>query len=347
MGQVRNHWLDNAKFILIFLVILGHCFDKFGEGNVCYSVNSTLYFFRMPLFVFLSGLFSKRIEWRRFLPWIWGVMETYLIFTLLQIALILALPQEPGFILSKDVLLEFFVVPRWTLWYLISLCFWRLAIQLFGAIISPILFLIISIIIGGLSGLIPLGPAMSFQRTLTYAPFFAIGYWCGRNKVDINLIKRIPAWFSIFIFFLLFVTVVVLLSSKFSGFPLIPFLRGMYDFRSFPEYSPILLVFLRLVIYLISVVVSVCVLRLIPSNNSWLSKQGLDTLFYYVYHPLLIIIIGVTIGRAFDLPSSFLAVLSYAVIITAVVWLMLRLNIFRALPRLISKSFSFHFNRTI
>lgn len=332
MEKERNHWLDNSKFVLIFLVILGHCFDRFGEGNVCYSVNSAMYFFRMPLFIFLSGLFSKKIEWERFWPWIFGVIETYLIFTLLQII--------PGFILGKSVPLEYFFVPRWTLWYLLSLCLWRFGVQLFGGLLSPTRFLIISILIGLISGFIPIGPLLSLQRTLTFAPFFALGYYCGRNRIDLNFIKRIPLWLSIFIVAILFISVFLIESSRLGDFPLIPFLRGMYGFSYFPEYSPILLVVLRLVSYAISIVVSVCVLRMVPYNESWLSKQGLDTLFYYVYHPLLIICIDASIGKVFNLPSSFLAVLVYAVIVTAVIWLLLRLRFFRILPRLISKSYS-------
>lgn len=56
--------LDNLKFFLIFLVVLGHIFEEvIAAGNANWDVKSArffIYLFHMPLFLFVSGIFSKK-----------------------------------------------------------------------------------------------------------------------------------------------------------------------------------------------------------------------------------------------------------------------------------------------
>ena len=66
MGSSRDLRFDGLKFLLIFLVVLGHLtFKDYGVG-----VKSMIYSFHMPVFVFLSGYFTsfssdkeKKIKW--------------------------------------------------------------------------------------------------------------------------------------------------------------------------------------------------------------------------------------------------------------------------------------------
>lgn len=54
----RIVWIDNAKFLGIYLVILGHSIPASEEE---YSIiRNFIYAFHMPLFVFLSGFLYKR-----------------------------------------------------------------------------------------------------------------------------------------------------------------------------------------------------------------------------------------------------------------------------------------------
>ena len=57
----RNYWLDNTKFLLILLVVIGHFISGFKKYE---SINCLYYFiflFHMPLFIFITGYFSKNI----------------------------------------------------------------------------------------------------------------------------------------------------------------------------------------------------------------------------------------------------------------------------------------------
>src|SRR5699024_53133 len=56
----RNAYFDNAKVILIFLVVFGHLIQPFisasSELNTLYL---WIYTFHMPAFIFLAGFFAK------------------------------------------------------------------------------------------------------------------------------------------------------------------------------------------------------------------------------------------------------------------------------------------------
>lgn len=59
---------DNLKFLLIFMVVLGHFADLYSENvDMAKRIVFFIYSFHMPLFIFVSGLFSKRnINQKRF-----------------------------------------------------------------------------------------------------------------------------------------------------------------------------------------------------------------------------------------------------------------------------------------
>lgn len=54
---MRNIWLDNTKFFLMFLVVLGHV-ALLVNNNVSHSIYLFIYAFHMPLFFMIAGLFS-------------------------------------------------------------------------------------------------------------------------------------------------------------------------------------------------------------------------------------------------------------------------------------------------
>lgn len=59
--NTRIYKWDNIKFILILLVVLGHFVDVYtSESDNMKALFFTIYIFHMPLFIFISGLFSKK-----------------------------------------------------------------------------------------------------------------------------------------------------------------------------------------------------------------------------------------------------------------------------------------------
>lgn len=50
---------DNIKYILIFLVVVGHVVDQYPDSGMFRSIYVFVYAFHMPLFFFISGMFHK------------------------------------------------------------------------------------------------------------------------------------------------------------------------------------------------------------------------------------------------------------------------------------------------
>lgn len=40
----RCFYLDNTKFFLIIMVILGHCLSRLGAGDICRAIDKSVYF---------------------------------------------------------------------------------------------------------------------------------------------------------------------------------------------------------------------------------------------------------------------------------------------------------------
>ena len=60
----RDTRIDSLKFVLICLVILGHCLELFSLHltPVTNHLYQFIYLFHMPLFVFISGCFKYFID---------------------------------------------------------------------------------------------------------------------------------------------------------------------------------------------------------------------------------------------------------------------------------------------
>src|SRR3954454_11961298 len=56
----RSKYFDNAKFILIFLVVFGHMISPYkDQDKVLFTLYSVIFLFHMPAFILISGYFAK------------------------------------------------------------------------------------------------------------------------------------------------------------------------------------------------------------------------------------------------------------------------------------------------
>lgn len=58
MDMARNYKYDNLKALLIFLVVFGHVLESV-PGEYRRIIYLTIYTFHMPMFIYISGYFSK------------------------------------------------------------------------------------------------------------------------------------------------------------------------------------------------------------------------------------------------------------------------------------------------
>lgn len=320
----RNYHLDNVKFFLIFLVILGHALPRLGTTDIGNAIGVSFYFFHMPLMVMISGYFSKKTESKKFWRSFFRLLESFVIFDVLLTL---------RWALSGDFQLSIIsiITPRWTLWYLVSLMFWRAIIQFFPTLHCQHKVVIgIAITIGVLSGFVPVGEPFSFQRTCSYFPYFLVGYYLRKSNTYLSVIKFVPK--PVATLFLLSLPVI----TYFVDFPLGSLLEGKSPYYDF-DYSLWAMSIFRMGMYLVCIFASFCVLGLVSKKEiPWVTKQGKDTLLYYLYHTTIIYGFIFVSNHLFHLPGSTIDVFGYTLIVIMVIWILIQVPFFRHFPNIVS-----------
>ncbi len=164
----RDYLLDNLKFILITLVVFGHFIQPHIDQSVALkAVFFCIYSFHMPLFIFISGYFSKSQNTLSYKKNVSAILLPYILFSILwslQVS-----------IRNKHLSFDIFI-PPFHLWYLLSLFTWRVLLPYVQTLKFPIIFTVMLSLIVGLSPSI--GWEMSLSRTITLFPFFILGSKC-------------------------------------------------------------------------------------------------------------------------------------------------------------------------
>ena len=258
--SIRIPYWDNAKSFLIFLVVLGHTGTAMGDNWL-----SVIYAFHMPLFVFISGYFSRKKEtlWEM----IGKLCIIYLVFNTLYIGLDL--------VLGEALSITRILTPSFALWYLLSLIIWRVLLFLLPQFVldNKGLILFITIVLSLLSGYIKVGTVLSFQRTFAFMPFFFAGFYAKQLKMinpDRQMNIRIILPLMVFIVF-----------SIMNYYKMPVFYANHY-------YVDDNGISMRITQSVIAAILSWSVLAIIPNIQGLLTKMGESSLIIYLLHPPII-----------------------------------------------------------
>ncbi len=273
MGKAeRNYLIDNLKVLLIFFVVFGHVIEYYIQGNsVLMGLYLFIYFFHMPLFVFVSGYLSKNVDKCR-QGAVKSLLVPYIVFNIIWYLLAY---------LATGELMLLIIYPGWTLWYLISLFFWRVMLKYLVRIkyILPI-----SILCGLLIGIIPSGGGiLSLSRTISFLPFFLAGYYT--SEKGLSKIAGISKKYA-----LLGLVVAVIIAFYLGGSNALDYNflyhSQSYSYSGFGIYEGILF---KGMIYIGAASISICLLNLIPHKKLFFTKVGKQTMNVYLFHPYLTI----------------------------------------------------------
>ncbi|EIL89655.1 MULTISPECIES: acyltransferase family protein [Rhodanobacter] len=167
----RSSWIDNTKFILIALVVLGHCMEEWRyKSPVVLAIYQFIYLFHMPAFIYLSGALSRpKFGIEQGTRWLTRLVLPFLVFQAIYLAFDAWLLGKP-FVYSVTS-------PNWILWYLMSLACWRIMLIPALSFTRPLL---VACTLAVLSGYLnDVGYSFSLSRTLVFFPFFVAGYLHG------------------------------------------------------------------------------------------------------------------------------------------------------------------------
>lgn len=268
----RDTFSDSLKFYLIFLVVLGHIIEKYTyTSHLNLVVWNFIYTFHMPLFVFISGYFSKITDKTKYKKGIYRILEVFLTFHFLSL-----LPE----IVKGTITFQQIITPWWILWYLFSLVLWRLLIYWIQPHLAKTLILLIfSFLSIGIGFLSFNGYILSLSRTFVFFPFFLLGFYT--NTTQISKIRSFPK-----------IAGFLILSITFTGFFFIHKMmyRTVLGTFSYDEFSSILYgLCSRAGFLLIAGILSIAFINVVP-DIKFFSNAGKNTLQYYLYHGYLVLI---------------------------------------------------------
>lgn len=274
----------NIKLLLIFLVIYGHLIEPYiGASSLLMFQYKLIYFFHMPLFCFMTGLFMKSGK-----ACVAMIKKTLPLYFILQL---------PSVIMKGRPLF----LPNWVLWYLFSCCLWAVFVLLwhkFSKDKAKCALIAISVVIGCAAGYFDfIGREFSLSRSLVFFPYVFLGViW--DHKYPWEKLRK----FSIPVALAAACIMIVVWNH-------VPY-KFLYHADPFGEMDGGF--FLRLACYVIGTALSFLFLSLMTRKRLFCSALGADTLWPYILHwPVAVVL------KNYPLPWS-LYILVAAGLITAV-----------------------------
>ncbi|TWJ40898.1 hypothetical protein CHCC5027_2722 [Bacillus paralicheniformis] len=180
MATSRDSYFDNAKFLLIFLVVFGHIIRSYIHDNdALLHIYKFIYTFHMPAFILISGYFAKGFNRPGYVKKIaWKLIVPYLIFQGIYTLFY-------SFIDDQSLTAANPIEPQWSLWFLLSLFFWNILLFPFTKLPAKWAFAA-SFAIAVLVGYIDLiSNTLSLSRTFVFFPVFLAGYYLQKDHFKI------------------------------------------------------------------------------------------------------------------------------------------------------------------
>ena len=316
----RAPFFDNVKILLMLLVVFGHVLP-ISSGKLSLATYEWIFSFHMPLFVFISGYFTKIQNRNLFFLGILKLAETYVVFTLIHVLI--------SYLQGKVTsLYSILLVPRWTLWYLLSLIWWRLILYLTPLPIrnNHFLLVVISVVLCLVMGWIPIGTAISFHRTFSFLPFFMLGYVAAQSDITRIKIK----YYRLFAF--------VVMVIIWGGYFILPIsikqlllqCYGYFHYSILYNYSPFVLCAFRFGWLLFASLMGFCFLSVVPRKEYRWTHFGQLTLFIYMYHSV-ILSYRFVLRDEFHIPVSFPYCILYTIIVVSFIYFMSKIKFFHRL----------------
>ena len=162
-ARLRDPWLDNAKMVLVTIVVVGHMVVLVPNGDEQSRIYDFIYYFHIPAFVLVTGYLSKSFRYSR--RHLWALLTTmvipYIVFSWLMIHWRDDARRAAG---RTGVVPN----PRWPMWYLAAMVMWRLLTPLLR--VHPVM-VPVSVAVSLLGGLTN-KELFDINRMLGFLPFF-------------------------------------------------------------------------------------------------------------------------------------------------------------------------------
>jgi fucose 4-O-acetylase-like acetyltransferase len=267
----RDAFFDNAKYLAIVLVAIGHAWEPLRDGSRTVSaLYMVVYAFHMPAFIVISGYFSRSFDASpgRIRRLVTGLAVPYVVFETAYTLFTRWTDQEPDRPVS---LLD----PLYLTWFLAALFVWRLTTPVWRSVRWP---LPVALVVSMLATLSPsIGNDLDLQRTLQFLPYFVLGLLL--KPEHFQLVRRRSVRV---------LAVPVFAAAVALAYWAVPRMTGAWFYhRDSAEeltapawYGPVM----TLMTFGCSLVLVSCFLAWVPGRRAWFTVLGAGTLYGYLLH---------------------------------------------------------------
>lgn len=269
----RLYLFDNMKAILLVLVVMGHLLNSVcDQSKVFEAIYAFIYIFHMPVFVFITGYFSKNPEKCRN-----QAVEKYLVPYIIFCILLQVESRILNIGIGEDMAFRI-LFPHWGMWYLLAVFWWRLFLK---DIVRIRFILPMSVVLGLMTGFSrEFSTYLGIGRTINLLFFFLLGYYCTRERVE--KIRKCPKIISICIIAVtaIFSYIMVFhMDIRYSALYLRSAYHGDQEMKEF---------FVRLAVYLLATGMIFVFLNLSSYKRRKYSYIGRNSISVYILHLFLI-----------------------------------------------------------
>jgi len=268
----RDPYFDNAKFLLVTLVVIGHSWTLVPAGPVQSWLYDALYAWHVPAFVLITGYLSRNFSWTR--AKLWGLVRTVAVPYVIFEGLLAWYRHTIGGVDFHHLWAD----PHWPMWYLSALFFWRLATPVFRRIPAPVLVAVVLSLTGGLWA----GQIADAARIFGLLPFFVLGLRMRPEHWDLLRRPRLRR--------AALVTLGVILVAAFFAVGRLStewlYYRSRYSIMGA---GPLDGIGIRFVVLMIGLAGALAFFTLVPRQQSALSVRGRATLEVYLCHGFVVV----------------------------------------------------------
>jgi fucose 4-O-acetylase-like acetyltransferase len=271
-ADARDPYFDNAKFLAVVLVVIGHAWEPLRAANVGGRVldaaQTFVYAFHLPVFIVMCGYFSRgftagRDRTRKLVA---AIVVPYVIFSL-------AYPLWAGLLSGRHVGWDP-LEPYYLTWFLPALLLWRLSTPLWQQIRYPITA---ALLVSMLAGFDTLPSMLNAAQVLSFLPFFVVGLTLRPHHFA--LLRR--RWMRVCGAALLVLGAVAAYAAALTVDP-----EWVHWRRSFDQLGvgPSTGVGLRLLTLAAAVMMTVAFLAVVPGRRTWFTRFGSASMYVYLLH---------------------------------------------------------------
>ncbi|MFI9105310.1 acyltransferase family protein [Streptomyces fildesensis] len=309
----RDAFFDNAKLLATVLVVLGHTWGPLVDNDpgmrglrTCYLL---VYSFHMPLFIMISGWFSRSFAENASDP---GRLRRLLTSTVVPYVLFATAYQIYDKYRHDEPISVDLTVPFYLTWFLAALFVWRLSAPLWRTLRAPVL--VATLVMLG-AGFASFSGELDLGRVFQLLPFFVLGLTVRREHVQWVRNSRALRWAATPVFAAAFA----------AWYHYGPRVESAWLYRQSGHQQLGVgmahWVVAALGLALGALILSLGFLALVPRRTNWFTSLGAGTQYTYLLHGFAVqmaLAYDYEHSRFINSPTGLIALSAIAVLATGV-----------------------------